>query len=47
LNAFTSVFIAHFKQFVRDRAALFFSFIFPIMFILIFGWVFSDPGVET
>jgi len=47
LNAFTSVFIAHYKQFVRDRAALFFSFIFPIMFILIFGWVFSDPGVET
>jgi len=29
------------KQFVRERAALFWTFIFPIFFILIFGAVFS------
>ena len=46
MRAFVSVFVAHYKQFIRDRAALFFTFIFPIMFILIFGWVFSDPGVQ-
>ncbi|MFC2058717.1 ABC transporter permease [Chloroflexota bacterium] len=46
MKAFKSVFIAHYKQFVRDRAALFFTFIFPIMFILIFGWAFGDPGIE-
>jgi len=40
------VFLAHYKQFVRDRAALFFTFIFPIMFILIFGWAFGDPSME-
>lgn len=47
MKAFRSVFLAHYKQFIRDRAALFFTFIFPIMFILIFGWAFSEPGVET
>ncbi len=47
MKAFKGVFIANYKQFVRDRGALFFSFIFPIMFILIFGWAFSDPGVAT
>jgi len=47
LRALRSVFLAHYKQFIRDRAALFFTFIFPIMFILIFGWAFSEPGVET
>ncbi|MBT4512979.1 MAG: ABC transporter permease [Chloroflexi bacterium] len=47
MKALKSVFLAHYKQFVRDRAALFFTFIFPIMFILIFGWAFSDPGINT
>jgi len=47
LKALRSVFIANYKQFVRNKAALFFSFIFPIMFILIFGWVFSDMGIQT
>jgi len=47
LKSFKNVFIAHYKQFVRDRAALFFTFIFPVMFILIFGWAFNDPGVEV
>ena len=47
MKSLKSVFTANYKMFVRDRAALFFSFIFPIMFILIFGWAFSDPGIET
>ena len=47
MKSLKSIFIANYKQFVRDRAALFFSFIFPIMFILIFGWAFSDPGIKT
>ncbi|MDD5093039.1 MAG: ABC transporter permease [Dehalococcoidia bacterium] len=46
MKAFTQVFMAHYRQFMRDRAALFFTFIFPIMFILIFGWVFRNPGTE-
>jgi len=47
LKAFTNVFVAHYKQFVRDRGALFFTFFFPIMFILIFGWVFDQSGVQS
>ena len=47
MKAFKSIFLAHYKQFIRDRAALFFTFIFPIMFIMIFGWAFSDPKTQT
>ncbi|MFO8010645.1 MAG: ABC transporter permease [Dehalococcoidia bacterium] len=47
MRTFWSVFVANYRLFVRDRAALFFSFIFPIMFILIFGWAFNEPGVNT
>ena len=47
MRAFASVFVAHFRQFIRDRGALFFTFIFPIMFILLFGWAFSDSGAQT
>jgi ABC-2 type transport system permease protein len=39
LRAFTSVFTAHFRQFIRDRGALFFTFIF--------GWAFRNPGAQT
>ena len=47
MRAFAAVFSVHFRQFIRDRAALFFTFIFPIMFILLFGWAFSDRGIQT
>lgn len=47
MKAFKSVFLAHYKQFIRDKAALFFTFIFPIMFVLIFGWAFNQSGVQT
>ncbi|MCX5998558.1 MAG: ABC transporter permease, partial [Chloroflexi bacterium] len=47
MKAFTTVFKAYFKGFIRDKGALFFTFIFPIMFILIFGWAFQNPGVQT
>ena len=47
MKAFTAVFVARYKQFIRDRAALFFSFIFPIIFILLFGWAFENMGTQT
>jgi ABC-2 type transport system permease protein len=47
LKAFSAVFEARYKQFIRDRAALFFSFIFPIIFILLFGWAFQNMGTQT
>lgn len=47
MRAFTAVFVARYKQFTRDRAALFFSFAFPIIFILLFGWAFQNMGTQT
>ena len=34
------------KGFVRDRAALFFAIVFPLMFLVLFGTLFSDSGVS-
>lgn len=41
MKAFNRLLMANFKQFVRDRTALFFTFAFPVLFMLIFGFVFS------
>ena len=41
MKAFNRLLVANFKQFVRDRTALFFTFAFPVLFMLIFGFVFS------
>ena len=41
MRAFNKLFIAAFKQFFRDRTALFFTFAFPLLFMLIFGLAFS------
>ncbi len=30
--------------FFRDRMALFFTFFFPLMFLVVFGLIFNDPG---
>lgn len=36
--------IANVKSLVRDRAALFWTVFFPIMFVFLFGWIFSGSG---
>ena len=36
-----SLYIANMKEFIRDRAALFWTFAFPIFFIVLFGAIFS------
>lgn len=41
MKVLSKLLAANIKQFVRERAALFWSFAFPIIFILIFGAVFS------
>jgi ABC-2 type transport system permease protein len=41
MKAFRRLLIADFKQFYRDRTALFFTFAFPVLFMVIFGLVFS------
>ncbi len=46
MSAFTSLSSAALKGFFRDKVALFFSFAFPLMFIVIFGLLFADQGAE-
>lgn len=41
MRAFLSLLSAEFKELVRDRAGLFWLLVFPILFILLFGFVFS------
>jgi len=44
MKAFRGLLIASFKQFFRDKAALFFTFAFPILFMFIFGLIYSGEG---
>ena len=46
MNATRTLAVTHasLRMFVRDRAALFFTFAFPIMFMLIFGSLFGDSS---
>lgn len=46
MSAFTALSSAALKGFFRDRVALFFSFAFPLLFIVIFGLIFSDAGTD-
>jgi ABC-2 type transport system permease protein len=41
MSTVLSLYVANMKEFVRDRAALFWTFAFPIFFIVLFGAIFS------
>ncbi len=43
---FGAVAIAMVKGFVRDKAALFFAIVFPLMFLVLFGGIFTDQGAS-
>jgi ABC-2 type transport system permease protein len=44
MRAFTALAVAMAKGFVRDRMTVFFTILFPIFFIVIFGFVFAGGG---
>jgi len=46
VTAFKSLALAMVKGFYRDKATLFFTFVFPLMFLVIFGLLFRDAGSE-
>lgn len=46
MTAFRSLAVAMGKGFVRDRMALFFAVLFPLMFLVLFGGLFGDSGVS-
>ena len=41
MRAFRALFVAEFKNFFRERIAIFWMFIFPVFFMLLFGFVFG------
>jgi len=41
-TAFRAISVAIIKGFVRDRAAVFFAIVFPLMFLVLFGGIFGD-----
>jgi ABC-2 type transport system permease protein len=47
LKAFTYLVLAHLKNAFRDRMTLFWFFVFPIVFMLIFGIVFGRDGAPS
>ena len=44
MRPFNKLLVASFKQFFRDKVALFFTFAFPLLFMIIFGLVFSGEN---
>ncbi len=46
MRALRALTVAAVKEYVRDRMALFWTLAFPILFILIFGLLFSDPDIS-
>lgn len=44
MSTVLSLYVANLKEFVRDRAAIFWTLAFPIVFIVLFGGIFSAGG---
>jgi ABC-2 type transport system permease protein len=44
MSTVLSLYIANMKEFIRDRAAMFWTLAFPIFFIVLFGAIFSGSG---
>jgi ABC-2 type transport system permease protein len=44
MGTLLSLTVANVKSLVRDRAALFWTIFFPIMFVFLFGWIFGGNG---
>ena len=44
MNTLLLLTVANIKSLARDRAALFWTFFFPIMFVFLFGWIFGGSG---
>jgi len=47
MNALLVLTVANIRSFLRDRAALFWTIAFPLIFILLFGLIFSGGGSQA
>lgn len=46
MTVFKTLSLAMFKGFIRDKVTLFFTFLFPLMFLVIFGLILRDVGAD-
>jgi ABC-2 type transport system permease protein len=46
-SAFRQLYVANFKEFIRDRMGIFWTVAFPVFFIVLFGIIFSGGGTTT
>lgn len=46
MTAFRSLATAIFKGYIRDRQSVFFSILFPLMFLVLFGGIFANQGTS-
>jgi ABC-2 type transport system permease protein len=44
LKTLKELYLANLREFSRDGMALFFTVAFPVLFILLFGMLFRNPG---
>ena len=44
MRALFALTVANIKSYVRDRAALFWTLAFPLIFIFMFGFIFQEGG---
>jgi ABC-2 type transport system permease protein len=44
MSTIASLYVANVKEFIRDRAALFWTFAFPLIFIVLFGLIYGNSG---
>ena len=44
MRGLRSLTVANLKSFVRDRAAVFWTLAFPVIFIVLFGTIFAGGG---
>jgi ABC-2 type transport system permease protein len=47
MSTIASLYVANVKEFVRDRAALFWTFAFPLLFIVLFGLIYGNSGTVS
>lgn len=47
MRPLASLTLANIRSFIRDRAGIFWTLAFPILFVLLFGSIFSDAGPNT
>ena len=47
MRSLVALTVANIRSFVRDRAALFWTLAFPLIFVVLFGLIFSGPAITV